>query len=247
MDVENKEIRIRRLIFIFMKLLTEEDKKNLRTFSRYLKSFGKDYAMVEFNADYDEVDLSKEIPFSNSYFSHPYDVPIPEFILPIINKILEFCEGKTSIDVENPNYFNFEIEINAHSKEVSAIKRWGYTSQGDSEGLSWTSEELHEDDNVFSSLEEAGLSGELQLDYNGGGDSGYVESSFTNGESVPADIDDFCYGVLETNYGGWEINEGSQGYFIFDTKNKTIYLEHSMNVDSESEDTIFEESFEKTI
>jgi hypothetical protein len=35
--------------------------------------------------------------------------------------------------------------------------------------------------------------------------------------------------VLEKNYGGWEINEGSQGYFVFDTKNNIIELEHTYN------------------
>ncbi len=71
--------------------------------------------------------------------------------------------------------------------------------------------------------------GRYQLDYNGSGDSGYIESSFSNGGRVPANIEDWCYDVLERNYGGWEINEGSQGYFVFDTKNNIIELEHTYN------------------
>jgi hypothetical protein len=45
------------------------------------------------------------------------------------------------------------------------------------------------------------------------------------------------YQILESNYGGWEINEGSQGTFIINTEEKTVTLNHDMNderpVDSE--------------
>ncbi len=46
-----------------------------------------------------------------------------------------------------------------------------------------------------------------------------------------------------SNYGGWEINEGSQGYFIFDLKNKTVELNHTMNVEESESKTLYEEKF----
>jgi hypothetical protein len=88
--------------------------------------------------------------------------------------------------------------------------------------------------------------GLLQLDYNGSGDSGYIESSFVDGGRVPANIENWCYEVLENNYGGWEINEGSQGYFLFDTKNNTIELELTYNELTEENQDILSVYFGKT-
>ena len=39
------------------------------------------------------------------------------------------------------------------------------------------------------------------------------------------------YRALENNYGGWEINEGSQGKFIINSEEKTVYLEFSYNTE----------------
>jgi hypothetical protein len=62
------------------------------------------------------------------------------------------------------------------------------------------------------------------LKYNGGGDSGYIESDFENGEPSPGAVEEWCYQQLEENFGGWEINEGSQGEFQFDFNEKTVIL-----------------------
>jgi hypothetical protein len=87
--------------------------------------------------------------------------------------------------------------------------------------------------------------GIARLDYSGGGDSGYLESSFDGGGRVPKEVEDWCYRVLEDNYGGWEINEGSQGYFLFNVTNRTIELEHTYNEEVEKSDTIFSINFGK--
>jgi hypothetical protein len=62
--------------------------------------------------------------------------------------------------------------------------------------------------------------------YDGGGDSGYINSDYRTEDGktgdTPAAIEDICYDLLE-DYVGWEINEGSSGTFIF-TKNTFIIL-----------------------
>jgi hypothetical protein len=49
--------------------------------------------------------------------------------------------------------------------------------------------------------------------------------------------------MLESDFGGWEINEGSQGYFEIDLDNKEITLNHTSNIDEQGRDTILEEDF----
>ena len=86
--------------------------------------------------------------------------------------------------------------------------------------------------------------GILTARYNGGGDSGYLESNFEEtGEPIPAEIEDWCYRQLERNYGGWEINEGSDGVFIFNFNDSTIVHEHTDNIDVNDTNTLYEENF----
>jgi hypothetical protein len=49
--------------------------------------------------------------------------------------------------------------------------------------------------------------------------------------------------MLENRYGGWEINEGSQGNFEIDLDNKEITLNHTYNIDETGRDTLLEEKF----
>lgn len=71
--------------------------------------------------------------------------------------------------------------------------------------------------------------------YEGGGDSGYLNSNAetdkqTNVE-ITDDIEDIIYRILNNDLSGWEINEGSQGQ-VFITRN-SIEIEHIWNVERE--------------
>jgi hypothetical protein len=124
-----------------------------------------------------------------------------------------------------------------------------YYDTGEENSVEWDDEEGKdlfegwEKDGVFEDLEVPN-NGILILSYNGSGDSGFIESSFDeNNESVPAAIEDWCYDQLESHFGGWEINEGSNGEFIFNFNKMTIELNHTFNTEENEHDTIYEESF----
>lgn len=229
-----------------MKFLTPEDKKILRTTSRYLQSVDLNYGLIDFYLDGSSI--SSYIPLSVSSFSNSYNVLIPEFLHPLIDRLLtQFEEEIDYFDVVNLNYSRFEINIDTQTMSIIGTKYWSYMEEGSSDGTSWDmesdSEELTDIFNELDNLETE--EDELRLNYDGSGDSGYIESRFESGYSVPKIVEDWCYDSLEREHGGWEINEGSSGYFIFDLKNKTISLEHTFNEETHKEDTIFEESFNK--
>ena len=77
-----------------------------------------------------------------------------------------------------------------------------------------------------------------RVTFDGGGDSGYIEPNLETNKAhykVPNDVIDFLYEELENFYAGWEINEGSHGYFIFDFDDRKIHLtfyEHAENMES---------------
>jgi len=62
------------------------------------------------------------------------------------------------------------------------------------------------------------------VDYNGGGDSGYVELP----PHYPDELEDISYDLL-ASYGGWEINEGSQGTIEFTADE--IEVNHEWNTE----------------
>lgn len=237
-----------------MELFTTEDKKALRLMSKYMQSLGISSGQIDFSF-YDgdsDVDLSQEVPFgsrSTQTFSNHYNVEIPEFLYPIIDKILLYCNGKTDfggdIDVDYFNYFRLEIEIDVERKQVSATAYCGYYEAGDVDGTTWEASEDEEVKRLMDILSEEQESEILYLKYNGSGDSGFIEESFDGGEQVPKEVEQWCYDQLESLHGGWEINEGSDGSFEFDLRNGIINLNHTMNTEVDKQDTIFEESFGK--
>ena len=73
----------------------------------------------------------------------------------------------------------------------------------------------------------------ITVTYEGGGDSGFIETNYESsngGGSIPAVIENICYSLLE-EFGGWEINEGSQGSIIL--SRDEIEVEHEWNVQEE--------------
>ena len=96
---------------------------------------------------------------------------------------------------------------------------------------------------------------EVLVEFDGEGDSGqidHVQASNANGTVTLPDarievasapwgrnepnrtdatlgeaIETVCYALLSANCGGWEINEGSYGLFVFDVAERTIELTHN--------------------
>lgn len=79
----------------------------------------------------------------------------------------------------------------------------------------------------FKMLEEKGIK-QGEVEFNGGGDSGeiYDRMNVSGHDEIRLnkEVEDFLYSFLGDFYGGWEINEGSHGYFTFYTKTKEIVL-----------------------
>lgn len=70
----------------------------------------------------------------------------------------------------------------------------------------------------------------------GGGDSGYFECAL---HSLPNDVEEILYGILEDKAPGWELNEGSSGKFVINPIEKTIQF----NLDVYEEEQQSEEEY----
>ena len=234
-------------------ILTTEEKKYLNRTCNYLASLGMTEGTINIELDSDQYDLSHEdIDWKYvQHFENNYRAELPEGLVPILKKVMNYVidEGVfDSPDMDSMSYQMIGIEIDCSRKELTVTHDYSYYSRDEGSSIAYDSDEdkarfdkWMEEDMQDVEVPSEGI---LTLSYNGGGDSGYIESSFDEtSDAVPASIEDWCYSQLESHFGGWEINEGSDGRFIFNFNNSTVELEHTYNTEENESKTLFEENF----
>jgi len=232
-------------------ILTQEEKKYLQRICRYLGSLGMSHGSIEFEMEYGEFDLGDYNFNRISHFSNNYHAEIPNELKEICLKLLKHVQDNDLVsepDVQNINWERIEVDIDCDDSTISVAHDYNYYDANETESVNRSLDEDGDDESlveVFDVLENDEEINErvLRIDYNGSGDSGYLEDSFHNAVDVPAGVQEYCYNILESNFGGWEINEGSQGYFEIDLDRKEITLYHTSNLDETGRDTIIEEKF----
>ena len=235
-------------------ILTTEEKKYLNMICNYLKSLGMREGTISIELEYDQYSVDENtIDWKYiTHFDNNYRAEIPEGLLPILKKVWSYVvdEGLYELtdDVDLVNYNSIEINIDSEDKTLTIRNDYSYYVQSDGSSILYDSEEEKEmfDNWMENELKETEVpeDGYLTIKYNGGGDSGYIESSFDEtSDAIPASIEDWMYSQLESHFGGWEINEGSQGMFIFNFNDSTITLEHTDNIEESETNTLFEVKF----
>jgi hypothetical protein len=234
-------------------ILTPEEKKYLNRTCNYLASLGMTEGTISIELDSDQNEFThKDINWKYvQHFDNNYRAELPEGLLPILQKVMNYVIEENLFNspyMDSMNYQSIEIEIDCVRKELTVSHNYSYYDRGDGSSIKYDSDE---DKARFDKWMEEDMQdvevpsdGILTLSYNGGGDSGYIESSFDEvSDAVPASIENWCYSQLESYFGGWEINEGSDGRFIFNFNNSTVELEHTENIEESELNTLFEENF----
>jgi hypothetical protein len=207
--------------------LSPEERKTIKQFFVYIKSNGADTASIDANFEYGSISYVGGMYGDNGRV-------IPKFppVEPIIEKIFD----KVDIDEFEDNFhagendvefFSVDVIFDAVSKKV--IVECNYSTPDEEEALD---ESDIDDMDIFKEYTDRGVS-EIICTYNGGGDSGYVDGDMSvdgERENTPAFLEDLCYDAL-SNFGGWEINEGSQGNIVFNLSDKTRTVNHSWNTE----------------
>ena len=227
-------------------ILTPESKKTLRAACRYINSLGSDRAT--FHSYFDEwnnlVD-STDFKRFNSHNLYTYEVP--EKLSTLLYMILEDVSDDVEVDDRGSSH-SIDVLIDCVKQDIIFEYSTSWMDDGHTESFNYSVEEDESIKEIFDSLNNLDDIKEhktLTLSYNGSGDSGYIENDFDENIRVPGNVEDWCYRVLEDNYPGWEINEGSKGFFEFYLKNKLIIFQHTNMEEYSKTDTIYEESFSK--
>ena len=127
--------------------------------------------------------------------------------------------GNTDVD----NFSRVNVYINPDERKV-----WF-----DGEYQDYGTEESESDGKIPDDvLEKLDGVGRFTCSYSGGGDSGDIDEGHFDGEGGNMEaFYDYAYRILQREYGGWEINEGSSGTITIDTEEKEYYIEHIWNTE----------------
>ena len=211
--------------------LTDEQKKTLKLFSYYCASHGaKDASLTVYLNEGGSVDWIDINWYASGTIVEGYDK-----INELINHILEDTDLLDFYDYDTSGSLEIEIDIKERKLTITGYHMVYDTDYSSDEWI------ILADNEQFNELFEKLGNSMGRLDFNGSGDSGEIESTIysDNGNfDSPSFFEDWCYRKLESNYGGWEINEGSQGaFYIFPTE-RMVRLDFGQNTEEQDSDGI---------
>lgn len=206
--------------------ITPEERKSILQYFMIIKSYGVIIAGAVYNFWQDNQEYNSGVYAGNKKIEVPK--PVEVVMEKILDKI-DWDEFPDEFHDEDQEYYNISIDFNIIDKTIKVTGDFytrGTEEVGDEHELEETELE------VFKEYIERGVS-EIICTYNGGGDSGYIENEMgvdSEREDISTSIENLCYDKL-SNFGGWEINEGSQGNIVFNLKDKTVTVNHEWNTE----------------
>jgi hypothetical protein len=235
MDDEDNETKQRQIIFIDMEIqLTPEEKKSLSQYFIYIRSFGSTIAYATCYFEYGSFSYGGDVYVDGRRIEKFKPV---ELLMERILDNIDTDEFNNKDFINNDiEYFSIDFDFECLNKTIDVNCNFtvsGYEDTG-------SSGEIPED--VFDKIFKEYSVTEIICTYNGGGDSGYIDSDMELGRDTvptPSGIEDYCYTVLE-DFSGWEINEGSQGNIFFNLKNKEYSVNHEWNTEEPRSFSILE-------
>ena len=209
----------------------EKTKVILNLFCKFLQKQGCTSALFE--AD-EEGSLLDDTFFCGGEGNMKPPFPMEKILESLIDPHLV---GEIETEEGEGEVYSYEVYIYPDKRLELIANATGYNTED-----AGSTDEEDIDPSVFEGLPEE----EFTVEFTGGGDSGYIEDygSMKGNEQVTIteNLNDVMYKMLE-NYGGWEINEGSQGTFFVNPTERSIRLEFSWNTEVTLTETIWEWNF----
>jgi hypothetical protein len=216
--------------------LTPEELKTLQVFAYYCRSNGADDVYTTYYLSACSRDWEDGIWYSNQIRTsiESYD-KIDELIEKLVdNKSITDrfteCDGSQRIEVL--------IDCKERILTIYAYETvYGSEPHGSTYELEDIESEFGEEtlkavEELFEELGDSYAS----VNFSGGGDDGFIEDfMMVNGNQVdiPKLIEELLYSMISRSFAGWENNEGAQGNWEFNPKDKTIFFDFNYNTEDE--------------
>ena len=223
-------------------VVTEEQLKSLKLFSYYLQSHGIKEASIDVYLEYCEIDYFPEMAYGSGGSAELYDA-----IIKTLEDIIKSNDLTDLDDCENRGELRLNIDCVERTLEAEVYETvYSTRDMSDSRDIN----ELNDSglkrafESLFSQMSDEGKPSTTRVYFNGSGDSGDIDGHTQDGTALSNDVLDYFYNWLENFYGGWEINEGSQGYFSIDADEGQLFLDFQENIEeSQQHDIDFQIKF----
>jgi hypothetical protein len=215
-----------------MENVTDEQAKTLKLFAYYAQGYGKKEVNTLINTQDCQEDWRDDEWYGDGSNLESY-----EAIDNCINQIIEEHDlfEKLMSDCDNRGQLNINIDCVERTLKINASET-KFDTNPSSDMLELSDIESEDLIKIFNYMKSKKYS-EGVVKFGGGGDSGEVESrieydgKFT--KQIPKEVESFFYEWLENHFGGWEINEGSQGRFVFNADDGNLELEFEENTEEQ--------------
>jgi hypothetical protein len=218
--------------------LTPEELKTLQVFAYYCRSNGADrvYTTIYLSA------CSRDWKDDN-WYSNQVSRSIESYdkIDDLVEKLVD-DESITDRFTECDGSQRIEVEIDCKERILNIYAYetvYGSEPHGSEYSLDDIKSEYTEEEyNAVVELFERLGDDNASVNFSGGGDDGYIEDDmYINGEryDIPRPIEELMYSMISSNYAGWENNEGAQGSWEFNPRDKTIYFDFNYNTEEEQD------------
>ena len=209
--------------------------KQLKVYLNLIGKFLEKEECPQIDIDFDPYSLNSHSGYR--IYCNGKSIALPIDISKPLEQFMESISGELDTEIGDSEVYQYQVRINTKDRTLTVFSL--YTVYGEDGPY----EEYDEGENAIKACEQFikdGYTGVLTFDFSGGGDSGYVEEigrSNTSDGNVNLNklADDVCYSLL-SNYGGWEINEGSQGQIYFDLDKKMSTIEFTWNTEEAGEE-----------
>jgi hypothetical protein len=235
--------------------LTEKQKHDLRRFSLILNSLNAEDGVEWIYRHYDDWENDEpEGPYYNNRILKDELDFLPGSIGPLFEKIKDNFDTDLFYNEAYDNYTGgLQLIINAE-KKMLIVKYYYYSMNTEDSEIEKTFLELSQMTHPWRQGEselvqlvnqdflkrmEKEYGSYVQIDYDGSGDSGWLNEQVNSDRGVKdltSDMENIGYEVLELFHGGWEINEGSNGQMTFNFEDQTFTVNHYQNIEEEVDD-----------
>ena len=211
--------------------------RQLKSLFDFLKRMGATEGNINFGIWDDNIDYIDQNITNENGKNIPIPPQLDRYLETIVNNHMdEIYKDEREEDTGFRRvYMTFDLENYKIKMEIDAQF---YDSETDGSSYDFKDEKPNWGKVVNEVFDELDYNGIIILSYEGGGDSGYIQSEMSltdKGEEVPIDdrLEDIGYFMLNGSFSGWEINEGSQGHMYFNRQE--AWIEHTWNTEKDRE------------
>jgi len=226
--------------------MTQKEKILFKMMSSYIQKMGCDSA--EIMGEYWDDELFSERNFNckgGGTYKFPFDA----------SDVINGWVDSLDLDInsyEDEGLNSVWLEISPKDNSISVIAGFSETQLGEEQLIVESlSNKLNIEDLKKELQKIFGDFKNIEVQFAGYGDSGDLEGIKFDGKDygsdrIPSSLKDVLYDMLQ-NFGGWEIDSGSGGFFDIDLENDKVVLHFYWNEQVDRQETLHREEIETKI